>query len=504
MRTSATPPPAPAVRPPSMPPPKPLNYSGAAPEPVEDRGSSNGTLTNAAVATGNPFLAPVQAPEDGGPPSLLPPPPAAIAAPSVPPSPARAPAAPPPPTVPPLPANLKSPSALPSVPSVPPKRTTPPPPPGLLRTVPPSARSLPPPPSRVSSSMAPLPALAGTVPPVRDGKALDREIAKIHGRARRKRFATFAAIAGVVVAGYYVRDKLGGTGGTTAAATQEPAAIRVTAKREGIKLVLDGKELGSLPQEVKGLAPGEHAVVFEGGDRYAPQKTTITLTPNETKDLEFVSLKVKTGAATFDVKTPGTILTLVSADERRALTDYSHPIDIDTSKSWTLEAVKSGFRTLTMPINFDDVAEKTFVVALTEPMKSDMKAEAVAAQDTSSDEGKGSSKSSGPTQVAAVTPKPAAAPAPAPAKEKEKEKEKEAAPAPAAKPAAGNCTLNINSIPTSKITLDGRPIGLTPKMGVSVPAGPHSVMLISDNGRKATNATCKAGETKTIAVRISQ
>src|SRR5262249_15063165 len=145
--------------------------------------------------------------------------------------------------------------------------------------------------------------------------------------------------------------------------------IRATAKREGIKLVLDGKELGSLPQEVKGLAPGEHAVVFEGGDRYAAQKSMITLSANETKDLELVSLKVVKGAATFDVKTPGTTLTLVSADERRALTDYSHPIDIDSSKTWTLEASKSGLRTLTMPINFDDVAEKTFVVALTEPAK---------------------------------------------------------------------------------------------------------------------------------------
>src|SRR5262249_30614010 len=147
--------------------------------------------------------------------------------------------------------------------------------------------------------------------------------------------------------------------------------IRATAKREGIKLVLDGKELGALPQEVKGLAPGEHAVVFEGGDRYASQKSMVNLGANETKDLELVSLKVTKGAATFDVKTPGTMLTLVSADERRALTDYSHPIDIDNSKTWTLEASKSGFRTLSMPINFDDVAEKTFVVALIEPAKGD-------------------------------------------------------------------------------------------------------------------------------------
>jgi serine/threonine-protein kinase len=353
--------------------------------------------------------------------------------------------------------------------------------------------------------MAPPPAFAGTVPPTRDPKQLDRDIAKIQGRARRKRFATFGAIAGIVVGGWYLKDKVGGPSVQTnaaSAATSETATIHATAKREGIKLVLDGRELGSLPQDVKGLTPGEHVVVFEGGDRYASQKTTVTLSANETKDLELVSLKVTKGAATFDVKTPGTTLTLVSADERRALTDYSHAIDIDNSKSWTLEASKSGFRTLTMPINFDDVAEKTFVVALTEPAKGSENV-AAAAQESATEEAKASSKSSGSTQTAAVATKTAA-----PAAPRENAPAREAAPAPAPAPKAagggGNCTLNINSIPTSKITLDGRPIGLTPKMNVSVPAGPHSVMLISDNGRKATNATCKAGETKTIAVRITQ
>jgi serine/threonine-protein kinase len=351
--------------------------------------------------------------------------------------------------------------------------------------------------------MAPVPALAGTVPPSRDSKALDREIASIQARARRKRLATFGAIAAVVVAGYYVREKLSPSSATEAAANAaSTASLHATGKHEGIKLVLDGREVGELPQQIKGLTPGEHAVVFEAGDRYAPQKSMVTIGPNETKELEFVSLKVTKGAATFDVKTPGTTLTLVSSDERRALTDYTHPIDIDNSKTWTLEATKPGFKALTMPVTFDDVAEKTFVVTLTEPAKVDVPA----AQDTDSDDAKtgqlaakadtsGGAKQAGPTQTAGA---PAKAPAATPAA---------AAPvaaAPATKAAAGNCTININSIPSSKIILDGRPIGLTPKMGVSVPAGPHGVMLISDNGRKAANATCKPGETRTIAVRISQ
>jgi PEGA domain len=343
--------------------------------------------------------------------------------------------------------------------------------------------------------MAPIPALAGTVPPRTGGKALDQEIAAIQARARRKRIATFALLGGVVFAGYYALGKLGSPTTSTASAAAEPARLLATAKHDGIKLVLDGKELGALPQDLKGISPGEHSVVFEGGDRYTTQKSTITLSPGETKTLELVSLKVTKGAATFDVKTPGTSLTLVSADERRVLTDYSHPIDIDNAKTWTLEASKPGFRTLSMPVSFDDQAEKTFVVALTEPSKSSEPA-APPPQDTEvaaaksekhadKDEGQtlaaktdtGSSKQASESHVSASNAK--------------------AAP-------VGACTLNINSIPTSKITLDGRPVGLTPKVGVSTTPGTHSVMLISDSGRKATTVTCKAGETKTVAVRLSQ
>jgi len=287
-------------------------------------------------------------------------------------------------------------------------------------------------------------------------------------------------LVAVVAAGYYYgRDKL-----TAVAATAfkpQNASLRATAKRSGIKLVLDGREIGMLPQDLKDLSPGEHSVVFEGGDRYAIQKSSVTLWPDQTKLLELVSLKVTKGAATFDVKTPGTSLVLISTDEKRTLTDYSHPIDIDNAKSWTLEATKPGFKPLMMPVIFDDDAEKTFVVALTEPIKStaDASLQDVVNETPGARGGRGGSGK--------------AAPAPA------------AAPARAAQGgASGTCTLSINSIPTSRITLDGRFIGVTPKVGISVPAGPHSVMLATESSRKVTSASCRAGEQKTIAVRIAQ
>jgi serine/threonine-protein kinase len=64
-------------------------------------------------------------------------------------------------------------------------------------------------------------------------------------------------------------------------------------------------------------------------------------------------------------------------------------------------------------------------------------------------------------------------------------------------------TLNINSIPVANVVLDGRPMGSTPLIGVSVSAGPHSVVFVHpEKGRKASGTTVAAGGTSTVAVRF--
>jgi len=64
-------------------------------------------------------------------------------------------------------------------------------------------------------------------------------------------------------------------------------------------------------------------------------------------------------------------------------------------------------------------------------------------------------------------------------------------------------TLNINSIPVSKVILDGQPIGGTPKVGVSVLPGSHTVVFNHpEKGKKSVTVTVKAGETKTAAVKF--
>jgi hypothetical protein len=291
-------------------------------------------------------------------------------------------------------------------------------------------------------------------------------------------------LTAVVAASWVGRDKLSAL--TSSAPKEEAASVlKATSNQQGIKLVVDGKDIGMLPQELKGLTPGEHTVVFEGGDRYAQQKSTVMVGPNETKQLDPISLRVTKGAATFDVKTAGASLALVASDERRALTDYSRPIDVDTSKSWTLEATKAGYKTLRVPVTFEDQAAKTFSVSLDSEKAGGIDVSALPPADTGNDTAPTGKAGKGGRVVATA-------------------KNDTPDPGPKAAAPSGGCTLNFNSIPASRVVLDGRPLGMTPKVGVAASAGSHSVLFVAEGTKKSTSATCKAGETKTVAVRIAQ
>jgi len=291
-------------------------------------------------------------------------------------------------------------------------------------------------------------------------------------RPDNARKAIIIGCASTIVLGvlYLGRDRLMGAPPPPSTPPTSPtASIKASAKQEGVTVVVDGKLLGALPLELKGLSPGAHSIAFEGGDRYASQKTTMTLAAGEVKELEPVSLVVTNGAATFDVKTPGASLSLVAADERRELVDYSHPVDIDNTKSWVLEASKHGYKTVSFPVAFEDQAEKTFVIALEEVSEPSLQPDIPRAAAV---KGPQTAEPSGANRAEPV--------------------------------ASGNCTLSINSVPASHLTLDGHPVGTTPKTGISVPAGTHSVMFVSDRGKKATIVTCKSGEQKSMSVRVGR
>lgn len=254
--------------------------------------------------------------------------------------------------------------------------------------------------------------------------------------------------------------------------TLSPASLGTGVRVAGpsnVTLWVDGQEIGALPQELKDLTPGQHTLAFKGGDRFVPEERVVNIVADQIQDLGSVQLKLAKASAKFDVRTAGANLTLVSGSERIPVSDPSKPVDLDASKSWRLEATKSGFEDLSLALDFGNEPEKTFVVQLNE------------------------------------TPK-AVAPVAAPRTPATQPKAAQTTPKTTAKaPAGGNCTLNINSIPVSNVILNGRPLGGTPKLGVSVSAGSHTVVFVHPElGRKSTRTSCTAGETKTVAMRLNK
>jgi len=254
--------------------------------------------------------------------------------------------------------------------------------------------------------------------------------------------------------------------------------IRVTAEGRGIKLSVDGKDIGPLPQELKDLSPGDHLVHLDGGDRYESFEKHVSVEADQMQTIE-PKLRVKKGLATIKLgdNADGAKVLLVSGSERRPLPQLPITVDISVDKPYSIVATKKGFSDFEEKVAFEDgQAERTFVVNLSSAGSSSSGSEASAPATPAPGPARVPSSSGAAAIAAAVAPKAAA---------------------------TGNGTLNINAIPVSNVLLDGRPMGQTPKMGVSVAPGSHTVMFVnSEHGRKSKSVTVEAGKTQTVVVKF--
>lgn len=256
--------------------------------------------------------------------------------------------------------------------------------------------------------------------------------------------------------------------------------IKVSGVQAGVKLFVDDKELGPLPQDVRDLAPGDHTIRVAGSERYQPLEKHISVERDKVEDLGTITLKVLKGKVTVAPGTSGARVYIVSGSDRRELPMLPISVDIDTMKSWSLEASKPGYEDYRQLISFDDgQAEKAYTVTL-EPKSA------------------GSTAAPAPFNYASpAQAAPAPRPAPAPVAQ---------TPAPAAEGGGGGESfLNINSIPPSTCFLDGRSLGSTPRVHVSVKPGAHTVKFVdSDDGlTKTISVSVGAGETKPAVTKLN-
>lgn len=241
--------------------------------------------------------------------------------------------------------------------------------------------------------------------------------------------------------------------------------LHVAGQGTGLRLSVDGKEIGPLPQELKEMAPGEHALVVTS-DSYQTWEKRVTVTEDEVMNVDVPKLKVVKGLAVVKAgnNADGARVVLDTDGDRRVLTSLPMTLSIDTSKTTKLTATRKGFEGYEAQVVFEDgVAERTFEVELASP----------------------ESASAGPA-TAPRAPRGGGGGAPAPRSEG----------------ATGTATLNINSIPASNVLLDGHPVGSTPKIGVSVSAGRHTVVFVLDSKRASKSVNVNAGQTSTVSHRF--
>lgn len=246
-----------------------------------------------------------------------------------------------------------------------------------------------------------------------------------------------------------------------------PTGIDIPASGPGFTVSVDGKSFGSLPQKVLDLTPGEHVVRVSGGDRYRDEEKTVTVSEGQIVSLPPFELEVKRGRAVIEAG--------ANAEDANVELDgktirLPHTTDLDTSRTHRLVATREGFEEFQEELSFErGKAERTFTVRLEPLADADGGDEAAAEVDTTKARA-GASRRSPP---------------------------RSSPPA-----ASGKGTLNITSSPSAMVILDGRPIGKTPKTGIKVSPGAHSIVFVSDKGRKRATTKVAAGDTKTVSVRF--
>lgn len=249
------------------------------------------------------------------------------------------------------------------------------------------------------------------------------------------------------------------------------AGLKVAAEGSGLELYIDGKYIGPLPQQLDNLEPGRRTVKISGSSIYAPYEEEVSIEANKVVELE-PKLQLLKGTVTIELgdNAKGADIYFVDGSNKKPISTKTFPLSVEVpaDKTYRVVAERRGYDSFEKEVSFTGGSSEQRVTI-----------ELSAAEDTSS-------RSSRTASAPARTPSTS---------------QTSSAPSQASSSSKG--TLNINSIPVSTVILDGRPLGQTPKVGVSVSPGSHTVVFVHpEHGRKVRAVTVQAGQTATAAVRF--
>jgi serine/threonine-protein kinase len=286
--------------------------------------------------------------------------------------------------------------------------------------------------------------------------------------------------------------------------------LRVGGHQPGVHVYVNDRDMGPVPAELTELPPGPVKIRIAGNERYAPIEKSVTLLKDEVLDIGAPQLKVLKGKVTVTLDTAGARVFVVSGNDRRELPTLPISVEVDPQKVWTIEAVKPGYDDYRQPVRFDDgVAEKAVTVTLSPKGTAAPPTAAAPAVPAAALPVAGNPAVTTPARAPAPRPPPAPAPRRDPATGPTSGTTSAASVAggsASGTETTGEAFLNINSIPPSSVVLDGKPIGSTPKVKLSVSPGTHTVLFVNpDEGlKKSITVTVGPGETKAAVAKLRE
>jgi serine/threonine-protein kinase len=245
--------------------------------------------------------------------------------------------------------------------------------------------------------------------------------------------------------------------------------VEVRSQMDGLNLYLDGKLVGQLPQRVTGLSTGEHVLLVTGGEDYYAEERKIDLDADELMVLDDIQLTPKAGTLRIAAR-PELEGATVLLDGEPITVPFSK--QLQTNRRYRVQARRTGYEDFEAWVELDAGHR-------TKDLDIQLIAKAPAGLTHASN-----------AQASRSNAEPESG-----ARRKEGRSSGEEG--------AAQARLNLLSEPPSMVLLNGKPLGQTPRRGVTVNAGTHAVLFIHPTlGRARASAKLEAGQAKTLKARF--
>ncbi|HEY8431048.1 MAG TPA: serine/threonine-protein kinase [Sandaracinaceae bacterium] len=238
----------------------------------------------------------------------------------------------------------------------------------------------------------------------------------------------------------------------------------------GATVYVDDRQLPqTTPVTVTDLSPGPHTIRAELPN-YAPWTGQIEVAANQVQQLPRAVLTLRQVSVRFESEPSGARVTLVRGTERRNVGETPVSADVEVSGgTWTVQMTRGGYEDWSQPLALPtDRAQHTVTATLTERERGGRRTGGGGGPVRVASEGSGDEPRGGGGGGAHAGGAPG--------------------------------TLRVNTTPWSQVYVDGRLIGNTPQMNISLPPGRHTITLVNPqfNIRERVQVTIRSGETETL------